>query len=183
MNLMAVLLSALSATLFALAFWKPRSLHRLQGHRFTMFSRSKSLSDKEHVQRVIQDIRAGHIPSAVLTGADPSLPMHVVRLLQVCADSGAQVVPALQVLHKSLAARERLHRQVTAEISAPKATALLLAGLPLFAWWLGSLLGAAPLVWLLSTGWGRVALITGVAMEIAGVWFIFNMARNVQAQA
>lgn len=182
MNPTFIVISALTAICVAAALWTPHSMSRLRGRTLDLPLKKARIQDRDVVRHVIQEIRAGQLASTVLQET-PELPLQIQRLLEVCADSGARAVPALDVVNRALAARERLTRHVAAEVSAPKATALLLACLPLFSWWLGSVLGASPLNWLLGSTWGVITLLVGLAMEVAGVLSIFAMARRVQELA
>lgn len=182
MNFSLLALSAMAAVCVAAALWTPHSVFRLKDRTVGFTSRQPTRSEKDVVRYVIQEIRAGQLAAVVLHDS-PELPAQIQRLLQVCADSGTQAVPALDVVNRSLVAQERLGRHVAAEVSAPKATALLLACLPVFSWWMGSVLGASPVTWLLGSAWGVVTLLLGLAMEVAGVMSIFTMARRVQELA
>lgn len=179
MNLTLIGISALAAICVATAMWTPKSMLRLNDRIFNVPTKKTSTPEKDVVRYVIQEIRAGQLAATVLQEAQ-GLPPNIERLLRVCADSGARALPPLELVNRSLIARERLARQVAAEVSAPKATALLLAGLPVFSWWLGSALGASVLGWLLGSPWGLITLSLGLVMEVAGVASIFAMARRVQ---
>ena len=180
---MTFIIALICAGLVSLALWTPHSLHRLVDRRVSIIRKKSSMSEKAVLNELIQRLRAGQLPATALEQINADVADHIGTLLEVCVDSGAQAVPALQLLKESISAREQLQRQVAAEIAAPKATVLLLAVLPIFAWWLGSMLGAAPLQWLLGSGWGMLTFAIGISMEISGVVAIFVMASRVQDMA
>jgi tight adherence protein B len=69
------------------------------------------------------------------------------------------------------AARDRLaqHRRVAALLAGPRATAALLAGLPVLGLGLGTAMGGHPLAVLVHTTGGQLALLAGVLLELAGL--------------
>lgn len=73
----------------------------------------------------------------------------------------------MQTAHKDIADRQRFADHVEAALSGPRATAIVLAVLPILGVLLGHLVGARPLSFLL--GGGAVALAGGSALLCAGV--------------
>ena len=183
MSMITISAALLAAVLVAFVYWKPTSLQRLTDRKVDLFAAKQRPNQRLAVQALIQELRAGQLPINAMAQIPYPLSPTVKRLLDVCMDSGAQAIPALELMKQSMASQEHLSRQIAAEVSAPKATALLLAFLPAFAWWVGSTLGASPLSWLLKTPWGLIVLIVGLSMEVIGVWWIHRMARTVQAMA
>jgi tight adherence protein B len=73
---------------------------------------------------------------------------------------------------------EQVRREVSAQLAGPRATAVLLAVLPLFGLLLGSALGAAPLPLLVASPVGPVLLVPGLLLELAGVLWTLRITRR-----
>lgn len=86
---------------------------------------------------------------------------------QLAAEHGLPMAALMQTAHKDIADRQRFADHVEAALSGPRATAIVLAVLPILGVLLGHLVGARPLSFLL--GGGAVALAGGSALLCAGV--------------
>jgi len=67
--------------------------------------------------------------------------------------------------------RVRFTAEVQARLAGPRATAVVLAGLPLLGLALGQALGASPWYVLCETPMGHLLLVIGTALACAGVWW------------
>jgi tight adherence protein B len=85
--------------------------------------------------------------------------------------TGAPLVDAIRLVEADADARAVLRRTVEEILAGPRASALLLALLPLIGIVLAAQMGAAPLHFLLRTGPGAIVLLIGVGLDAIGlVW-------------
>jgi tight adherence protein B len=98
------------------------------------------------------------------------------------SDSGAGLADGLDRAAESARAEQRITADLATETAAPRATARTLAALPLVGVGLGQLLGANPLVWLLGTPPGRLCLIAGILLQLAGQLWSRRIVARAQPQ-
>lgn len=105
-----------------------------------------------------------------------------LRAVAVCwelADiSGAGLAEALDRVAESMRHEQEIAAEVQGQLASTRATAVLLATLPLLAVVLGSLLGADLLGVLLGSWLGAGCLVSGLGLVAAGSWWV---ARQVAA--
>lgn len=83
--------------------------------------------------------------------------------------TGCSLAAVVAAVEDDLRARHRQRLELRTATAAPRASALLLAGLPVLGLAMGSGVGADPWAVLTTTGTGQVLLVAGVALELAGV--------------
>lgn len=89
--------------------------------------------------------------------------------------SGSPLAATARRVRDDLTARDQLLRRVTEELAPARATARVLAGLPVLAMIVGHWLGFDP--WAaVSTGVGQVCLVVGVLLAIVGLVWIERLA-------
>ena len=100
-----------------------------------------------------------------------SILTQVAACWAVSETSGAGLVAALEQVVAGARADEEVRHEIEAQIAAPRATARLLAVLPLVGIALGTALGASPLTWLTGSAIGLAVLAAGL-LGIAGglIW-------------
>ena len=69
---------------------------------------------------------------------------------------------------------------MTAALGPPRATAKMLATLPVIGVLLGTAMGVDPLDFLLTTGTGNVCLLGGLALALLGLWWVERLADAVE---
>lgn len=99
---------------------------------------------------------------------------------EVAAGSGAGLAASLAVLADAARDDERVRAELEAGVAEPRATALVLALLPVVGIALGAGLGAQPLAWLLGAPLGRVVLLVGLALEAAGAVWAWRIATSLE---
>lgn len=122
--------------------------------------------------------RNGHEVTAALRG-ESSLAQLAVAC-DLAGRSGAPLVRSLAGVHADLAADQRTCRAVRTALAGPRSSALLLSGLPLLGLAMAAAMGAHPQRLLLHTGAGRLALIAGVALDLAGLAWTGALSRRAQ---
>ncbi|MFD4786872.1 type II secretion system F family protein [Streptomyces sp. NPDC058459] len=100
---------------------------------------------------------------------------------RVAVDQGAGLAAGLGRLDEALRAERDQRADLRAQLSGARATALLLAVLPLLGLLLGAAMGADPLRVLLHTGAGLGCLVAGALFEGAGVWWAARIVRGAEA--
>jgi tight adherence protein B len=97
---------------------------------------------------------------------------------EVAREIGAPLGPALAALRRDLDADRATRRAVAAALTGPRASALLLALLPLVGVAMGAALAADPARVLLHTPIGLALLTVGVLLELAGLCWTLAMAER-----
>jgi tight adherence protein B len=103
-----------------------------------------------------------------------SLDAATAAAVAACADeessrTGCSLAAVVAAVEDDLRARHRQRLELRSATAAPRASALLLAGLPVLGLAMGSGVGADPWAVLTTTGTGQVLLVSGVTLELAGV--------------
>lgn len=104
----------------------------------------------------------------------------VAACWEVSEASGAGLAVALERLTTAARSAEEVRVQLQAHLSAPRATARMLALLPVIGIVLGMSLGGDPLGWLLGTGIGRLCLAGGLVLTGLGLWWVHRIAVSVE---
>jgi tight adherence protein B len=100
------------------------------------------------------------------------MPAHWGRLAvcwQLAQDHGLAIAALMQTAQRDIVERERFSAKVDVGMTGARTTAAVLAGLPLLGVGLGELVGAEPVSFLLSGGFGGWLLVIGVTLACAGL--------------
>ncbi|MFJ4439581.1 type II secretion system F family protein [Streptomyces sp. NPDC088923] len=128
----------------------------------------------------------GDVPAALREAARTPGAEGLVGLAacwRVALDRGAGLAVGLERLERALLADRDQRADLLAQLSGARATAGLLAALPLLGLLLGSAVGAAPLRVLFGSAPGVVCLVIGSVLEAAGVWWCLWLVRQAQRGA
>jgi tight adherence protein B len=82
---------------------------------------------------------------------------------------GLAIATLMRTAHRDVVERQRFESRVTAGMAGARATAMVLAGLPVLGMALGQLIGADPVRFLLSGSLGGGLLVIGSALACAGL--------------
>ncbi len=99
---------------------------------------------------------------------------------RVAVDQGAGLAAGLDRLEGALRAERDQRADLRAQLSGPRATAVMLACLPALGLLLGAALGADPLRVLFHSLAGLGCLLAGGLLEGAGVWWVRWIVRNAE---
>ncbi|GAB2871182.1 type II secretion system F family protein [Lentzea nigeriaca] len=114
------------------------------------------------VERTLRELRQPLIGTAV---------DQLARAWHVSAKHGVALADVLDATRRDLDQRAAFGRQVHARMAGPRASAAVLAGLPVFGVLLGELSGARPLHTLVATAAGQVLLVLGAGFLAVGLWW------------
>ena len=90
---------------------------------------------------------------------------------QLASTHGLPIASVMRTAQRDIVERERFSARVDAGLAGARATAAVLAGLPMLGVGLGQLIGADPLRLLLSGGFGGWLLLIGVTLTCCGLWW------------
>lgn len=138
------------------------------------------LADVVNAARLGDDVAAALRRSAESMAGAEGL-RSVAAAWDVAARSGAALALVLTRVAAGLRSDEEARSEVTAALAPPRATAKMLAVLPLFGIALGVSMGADPIRFLLQTTAGVACLATGTALALAGLWWVERLASAVEA--
>jgi len=110
--------------------------------------------------------------------AVPDVLRSLAACWSVCSVTGSGLAAAVDRLEQGLRADQALRQALAAELAGPRATAGLLAVLPVVGLLLAGALGADPLSVLLHTPLGLVCLVGGVGLDVLGVLWTNRLVRR-----
>ncbi len=119
-----------------------------------------------------RDAQAGGLPVLAALAA----------LWRISEGAGAGMAQAAQVIADSYRADEQLRRDLATQLAGPRASARILALLPLAGLLMGGLLGAEPIAWLTGTTWGWLCLAIGAAGEVLGWLWVRRLFVAIERQ-
>lgn len=114
------------------------------------------------------DVPAG-IRNAATASVVPAYWNRIAVSWELAAQQGLSMAVLMRAAHRDIVDRQRFADRTHAALAGARATAGILAGLPVLGVLLGQLIGAHPLRFLLGGGLGGALLIAGVVLICAGV--------------
>jgi tight adherence protein B len=94
------------------------------------------------------------------------------------ARTGCSLAAVTAAVEDDLRARHRLRQELRTATAGPRASAMLLAALPVLGLAMGGGVGADPWRVLTSTGTGQVLFVAGVTLELAGLSWSGRLVRR-----
>jgi tight adherence protein B len=119
------------------------------------------------------------LESAAATPGGDSLTA-VAAAWHLAEQAGAPLAVILDRMAASIQDAVDLDREVAVEAGPARATARLMAALPIFGLGLGLLLGVNPVAVLLGSGVGVACLVAGLALACGGVWWIEHIVSSLE---
>lgn len=130
------------------------------------------------VARLGGDVSAALVAASLRGGAAGLA--RLAAVWSVSQHAGAGLADGCERIADWLRDDEALRREVTAQLSGARASARLLAALPVLGILLGSAMGARPLDVLLGTPYGLACLALGSVLAALGLWWTERLARGVE---
>ena len=119
-------------------------------------------------------------PDPAVDGAAQAL-VRVAAAVRLSARTGCSLAGVVTAVEDDLRARLHAEQELRSAVAGPRASAAVLAGLPVLGLLMGSGVGADPWRVLTTTGSGTVLLVLGVGLELAGTaWSARLVRRAVQ---
>jgi tight adherence protein B len=115
------------------------------------------------------------------SGQEPELADALGRVsagVLLSARTGCSLAAVTAAVEDDLRVRHRVGLELRTATAGPRASAMLLAGLPALGLAMGSGVGADPWRVLTTTGTGQVLLVVGVALELAGLSWSEHLVRR-----
>ncbi|SFP17798.1 tight adherence protein B [Geodermatophilus dictyosporus] len=125
--------------------------------------------------------RALRVPGTAAAGPGTDLDRALARVaaaVRLSAHTGCSLAAVVGAVEDDLRARRRQRLELRSATAGPRASAALLAGLPLLGLAMGSGIGADPWAVLTTTPAGQVLLVLGVALEAAGLTWSARLVRR-----
>lgn len=129
--------------------------------------------------RLGADVTAG-LRAAAVTSALPAQWERLAVCWQLASDHGLAVSALMRATQRDIAERQRFSAKVTSAMAGARATAVILAGLPLLGVLLGQLIDARPLSFLFSGHAGGWLLVIGVALACCGLLWSDRITDRVE---
>ena len=104
----------------------------------------------------------------------------VAAAWHLAEQAGAPLAGILDRMAASIQDEVDLDREVAVEAGPARATARLMAVLPIFGLGLGMLLGVNPVAVILGSGLGVACLVAGLALACGGVWWIERIVSSLE---
>ena len=96
----------------------------------------------------------------------------------VCETAGGGLAAPVARLSGGWRDEEQVRREVRAQLAGPRATAVLLAGLPVLGLAMGAALGADPVTLLRQPSMALIVLVPGLLLDVAGLLWTARITRH-----
>ncbi|GAA4617750.1 hypothetical protein GCM10023195_79400 [Actinoallomurus liliacearum] len=141
---------------------------------------AEGLSSIPRFESVLAAARSGDDVAASLDRAAVAPGCEGLRLLAGCwrigMDRGGMLASVVEGLADALRDEQTHREEVALQLAGPRATARLLAGLPLLGLLMAIALGARPFAFLFGTLPGALCLGLGTGLDVLGLWWTRRLA-------
>jgi tight adherence protein B len=143
---------------------------------------ARSCPDERAADALVRALRAPDLPLPPVTeGAFADALDRIAAAVRLSGRTGCSLAAVLAAVEDDVRARLRHARELRTAVAGPRASAALLAGLPLLGLAMGGGIGADPWRVLTTTGTGQMLLVLGVALEVVGVAWTARLVRSAVA--
>ena len=123
-------------------------------------------------------LRLGEPPPGPVSDEPARALARVAAAVRLSARTGRSLARVATAVEDDLRARLHAEQELRSAVAGPRASATVLAGLPVLGLGMGSGVGADPWRVLTTTGTGSVLLVVGVALELAGTAWSARLVRR-----
>lgn len=141
-----------------------------------LLAAAEAAPDLEEAARVARF--GGDVPAAIARAESGGRPLAVAWA--VGERFGIGLALLVDRVADGIADDQAIRREVAAQLAGPRATARMLAGLPLLGLLLGGGLGGDPFEFLLGSGYGLGCLLLGSVLAMAGLWWVERLAKRAE---
>ena len=127
-------------------------------------------------------LRLGEPPPVPAADVSARALVRVAAAVRLSSQTGCSLAGVVTAVEDDVRARLHAERELRAAVAGPRASATVLAGLPVLGLLMGSGVGARPWRVLTTTGTGTVLLVVGVALELAGTAWSAQLVRRAVQQ-
>lgn len=143
---------------------------------------ARSCPDEGAAEALVRALRAPDLPLPPVTnGAFADALERIAAAVRLSGRTGCSLAAVLAAVEDDVRARLRHARELRTAVAGPRASAALLAGLPLLGLAMGGGIGADPWRVLTTTGTGQMLLVLGVALEVVGLAWTARLVRGAVA--
>jgi tight adherence protein B len=130
--------------------------------------------------RLGADVTAG-LRAAAGSSAQPAQWDRLAVCWRLASDQGLAIATLMRAAQRDIAERQRFSARVSSSMAGARATATILAGLPVLGVLLGQLIGARPLSFLLSGHAGGWLLVVGSLLACGGLLWCDRITDRIEA--
>jgi len=123
-------------------------------------------------------LRLGQPPPGPTADEAGAALARIAAAVQLSARTGCSLAGVVTAVEDDLRARLHLEQELRSAVAGPRASATVLAGLPVLGLLMGAGVGADPWRVLTTTGRGTALLVGGVALELAGTAWSARLVRR-----
>jgi tight adherence protein B len=123
-------------------------------------------------------LRLGEPPPGPLVDGPGRALARLAAAVRLSAATGCSLAGVVTAVEDDLRARLHAEQELRAAVAGPRASATVLAGLPVLGLLMGSGIGADPWRVLTTTGTGTVLLVLGVVLELTGTAWSARLVRR-----
>ncbi|WP_299955898.1 type II secretion system F family protein [uncultured Modestobacter sp.] len=127
-------------------------------------------------------LRLGEPPSGPADGGCAAALVRIAAAVRLSAHTGCSLAGVLTAVEDDLRARLRAEEELRSAVAGPRASAAVLAGLPVLGLLMGSGIGADPWRVLTTTAPGTALLVAGVGLELVGTAWSARLVRRAVRQ-